>query len=116
VNLQIRTPASTPSYLACFQNLKHEGQALGDEFLCVLLLLDGLELLEQALDERPTVLLEGNPQRLQPCVQSPRDTWKGRGTREGGRGGEEKAGKKTTTGGCMFLSGSWPFPQGISKQ
>lgn len=57
--------------LAGFQDLKHERQALGDELLRVLLLLDGLELLEQALDERPAVLLEGDPQGLQPRVQCP---------------------------------------------
>lgn len=32
-------------YLAGFQDLKHQGQALGDELLRVLLLLDGLKLL-----------------------------------------------------------------------
>lgn len=35
---------------------------MGDELLCVLLLLNGLELLEQTLNERPAVLLEGDPQ------------------------------------------------------
>lgn len=73
-----------PSYLAGFQDLKHQGQALSDQLLRVLFLLNGLELLQQALNKRPAVLLEGDPQRLQPRVQGPRDTWKGEGgVREG---------------------------------
>lgn len=62
------------SYLAGLQNLKHQRQALCDELLSVLLLLDGFELLEQALDEGPAVLLEGRAQGLQPRVQSPGNT------------------------------------------
>lgn len=84
----------SPSYLAGLQDLKHQGQALGDQLLRVLFLLNGLELLQQALNERSAVLLEGDPQRLQPRVQGPRDTWKGGGRGEGGEGRqqpEEKA-------------------------
>lgn len=37
--------ALRPSYLAGFQDLEHQGQALGNELLCVFFLLDGLKLL-----------------------------------------------------------------------
>lgn len=66
---------------------------MGDELLCVLLLLNGLELLEQTLDERPAMLLEGNPKRLQPRVQSPWDTWTGWGKASGQVGGEGRRGE-----------------------
>lgn len=89
-----------PSYLAGFQDLEHEGQALGDELLRVLFLLNGLKLLQQALNERPAVLLEGDPQRLQPGVQGPRDTWKG-GRWGWGRGGEGR--KQPEEKACFYL-------------
>lgn len=89
-----------PSYLAGFQDLEHEGQALGDELLRVLFLLNGLKLLQQALNERPAVLLEGDPQRLQPGVQGPRDTWKG-GRWGWGRGGEGRKQPEEKT--CFYL-------------
>lgn len=82
----------SPSYLAGLQDLEHQGQALGDQLLRVLLLLDGLELRQQALNEGPAVLLEGDPQRLQPRVQGPRDTWGGEG------GGEQPEERRVFTG------------------
>lgn len=63
------------SYLAGFQYLKHQGQPLCDELLCVLFFLNGLELLQQALDERSSVLLEGRAQGLQPRVQRPGNSY-----------------------------------------
>lgn len=62
------------SYLAGFQYLKHQRQPLRDELLCVLFFLNGLEFLQQALDEGSPVLLEGCSQGLQPCVQRPGNT------------------------------------------
>ena len=93
----------SPSYLAGLQDLKHQRQALGDQLLRVLLLLNGLELLQQALDEGPAVLLEGDPQGLQPRVQGPRDTW--------GAGG----GGQTTTGGRRVFMRKPASPQGITR-
>lgn len=62
------------SYLAGLQYLKHQRQPLCDKLLSVLFFLDGLELLEQALDEGSSVLLEGRAQGLQPRVQRPGNT------------------------------------------
>lgn len=100
--------ASNPSYLAGFQDLEHEGQALGDELLRVLFLLDGLELLQQALDEGPAVLLEGDAQGLQPRVQGPRDTW---GEGGGGRGGQGREQPKEKA--CVYLKRA--FPQDVTQ-
>lgn len=66
------------SYLAGFQYLKHQRQPLCDELFCVLFFLNGLEFLEQALDEGSSVLLEGRAQGLQPCVQCPGNTYRQR--------------------------------------
>ena len=44
-SLPMTTTTSNPTYLACFQDLKHQGQALGNELLRVFLLLNGLKLL-----------------------------------------------------------------------
>jgi len=66
------------SYLAGFQYLKHQRQALCDQLLCVLFFLNGLEFLQQALDEGSSVLLEGRAQGLQPRVQRPGNTYRQR--------------------------------------
>lgn len=97
--------ASSPSYLAGFQDLEHQGQALGDKLFRVLFLLNGLKLLQQTLNERPAVLLEGDPQRLQPRVQRPRDTWKGggQGRGRGGEGRGEEGRKQPEEKACVYL-------------
>lgn len=48
----------SPGNLAGSQDLEHERQAVRDELLCVLVLLDAAEVFEQALDQRPAVLDE----------------------------------------------------------
>lgn len=56
------------SYLAGPEDLKHEGQAVRDQLLGVLLFLDAAELLQETLDQRSAVLAETRSQRLQPSV------------------------------------------------
>lgn len=65
----------TDSYLAGSEDLEHEWQAVRDEFHRVLLFVDAAELLQETLDQRPTVLVEARAQRLKPSVQSPGDPW-----------------------------------------
>lgn len=75
--------ACRPSwYLAGPQDLEHERQAVRDQLQRVLLLVDAAELLQEALDERPAVLVETRAQRLQPSVQSPGHPWEETHTRE----------------------------------
>lgn len=62
-------------YLAGSEDLEHERQAMCDELLGVLLLLDAAELLKETLDQGSAMLVETRPQRLQPSVQSPWDSW-----------------------------------------
>lgn len=61
--------------LAASQDLEHERQAVRDELLCVLVLLDAAEVFEQALDQRAAVLDETGPQGLEPGVQRPGNAW-----------------------------------------
>ena len=61
--------------LAGSEDLEHEWQAVRDQLLGVLVLLDAAEVLEQALDQRAAVLQEAGAERLQPGVQGPGDTW-----------------------------------------
>lgn len=61
--------------LAASQDLEHERQAVRDELLRVLVLLDAAEVLEQALDQRPAVLHEASAQGLEPGVQRPGNAW-----------------------------------------
>lgn len=61
--------------LAASQDLEHERQAVRDELLRVLVLLDAAEVLEQALDQRPAVLHEAGAQGLEPGVQRPGNAW-----------------------------------------
>lgn len=69
-------PASnTTADLAGSEDLEHERQAVRDQLLRVLVLLDAAEVFEQALDERPAVLDEAGAQGLQPGVQRPGNTW-----------------------------------------
>lgn len=63
------------SYLAGSEDLEHERQAMRDEFLGVLLFLNAAELFQKSLDQRSAVLMETCAQGLQPCVQSPGDSW-----------------------------------------
>lgn len=63
--------------LAASQDLEHERQAMRDELLRVLVLLDAAEVLEQALDQRPAVLHRAGAQGLQPGVQRPGNAWRG---------------------------------------
>ena len=65
----------SPGDLAGSEDLEHERQAVRDELLCVLLLLDAAEVFEQALDQRPAVLDEAGTQGLEPGVQCPGNTW-----------------------------------------
>lgn len=62
---RLRAPVS---YLAGPEDLKHEGQAVRDQLLGVLLFLDAAELLQETLDQRSAVLAETRSQRLQPSV------------------------------------------------
>lgn len=66
-----------PSDLVAPQDLEHERQAVRDQLLRVLVLLDAAEVLEQALDQRPAVLHRAGAQRLQPGVQRPWNAWWG---------------------------------------
>lgn len=61
-------------HLAGAQDLEEQRQAVGEQLLGVLLLLDAAELLQQALDQRPAVLQEAGAQGLQPGVQRPGHT------------------------------------------
>lgn len=61
--------------LAGSEDLEHERQAVGDQLLRVLVLLDAAEVFEQALDQRAAVLDEAGPQGLQPGVQGPGNAW-----------------------------------------
>ena len=63
------------AHLAGSEDLEHERQAVRDQLLGVLLLLDAAELFEQTLDQRSAVLVETCAQGLHPGVQSPRDPW-----------------------------------------
>ena len=65
----------SPGDLAGSQDLEHERQAVRDELLRVLVLLDAAEVFEQALDERPAVLDEAGTQGLEPSVQRPGNAW-----------------------------------------
>ena len=64
-----------PADLAGSQDLEHERQAMRDELLCVLVLLDAAEVFEKALDQRSAVLDEAGTQGLQPGVQRPGNAW-----------------------------------------
>lgn len=64
-----------PADLAGSQDLEHKRQAVRDELLCVLLLLDAAEVFEQALDQWPAVLDEAGTQGLEPGVQRPGNAW-----------------------------------------
>lgn len=66
-----------PGNLAASQDLEHERQAVRDELLGVLILLDTAEVLEQALDQWPAVLHRAGAQGLQPGVQRPGNAWRG---------------------------------------
>lgn len=68
------------SYLAGPEDLKHEGKAVRDQLLGVLLFLDAAELFQETLDQRSSVLTEARSQRLHPSVQSPGDPWEVRNT------------------------------------
>lgn len=61
--------------LADSQDLEHERQAVREQLLRVLVLMDAAEVLKEALDERPAVLHEAGPEGLQPGVQRPGDAW-----------------------------------------
>lgn len=61
--------------LAGSEDLEHERQAVRDELLRVLVLLDAAEVFEQALDQRPAVLDEAGAQGLEPGVQRPGNAW-----------------------------------------
>lgn len=63
------------SDLAGSEDLEHEWQAMRDQLLSVLLLLDAAEVFEQALDQRSAVLDEAGTQGLEPGVQRPGNTW-----------------------------------------
>lgn len=63
------------SDLAGSEDLEHEWQAVRDQLLSVLLLLDAAEVFEQALDQRSAVLDEAGTQGLEPGVQRPGNTW-----------------------------------------
>lgn len=63
------------SDLAGSEDLEHEWQAVRDQLLGVLLLLDAAEVFEQALDQRSAVLDEAGTQGLEPGVQRPGNTW-----------------------------------------
>lgn len=65
----------SPGDLAGSQDLEHERQAVRDELLCVLVLLDAAEVFEQALDQRPAVLDEAGTKGLEPGVQRPGNAW-----------------------------------------
>lgn len=52
------------SYLAGPEDLKHEGQAVRDQLLGVLLFLDAAELFQETLDQGSAVLRETRSQRL----------------------------------------------------
>lgn len=54
--------------LAGSEDLEHEWQAVRDQLLRVLVLLDAAEVLEETLDQRPAVLHEAGTQGLQPGV------------------------------------------------
>lgn len=64
-----------PGDLAGSEDLEHERQAVRDQLLCVLVLLDAAEVFEQALDQRPAVLDEAGTQGLEPGVQRPGNAW-----------------------------------------
>ncbi len=64
----------TEQYLAGSKDLEHEGEAMRDELLSILLFLDAAKLLEKTLDQGSAVLMETCAQRFQPSVQSPRDS------------------------------------------
>lgn len=64
-----------PGDLAGSEDLEHERQAVRDQLLRVLVLLDAAEVFEQALDQRPAVLDEAGSQGLQPGVQRPGNAW-----------------------------------------
>lgn len=65
----------SPGDLAGSQDLEHERQAVRDELLCVLILLDAAEVFEQALDQRAAVLDGTGTQGLEPGVQRPGNAW-----------------------------------------
>lgn len=65
----------SPGDLAGSQDLEHERQAVRDELLCVLVLLDAAEVFEQALDQRAAVLDGTGTQGLEPGVQRPGNAW-----------------------------------------
>lgn len=65
----------SPGDLAGSEDLEHERQAVRDELLRVLVLLDAAEVFEQALDQRPAVLDEAGTQGLEPGVQRPGNAW-----------------------------------------
>lgn len=61
--------------LAGSEDLEHERQAVRDQLLGVLVLLDAAEVFEQALDERPAVLDEAGAQGVEPGVKRPGNAW-----------------------------------------
>lgn len=61
--------------LADSQDLEHEREAVREQLLRVLVLMDAAEVFEEALDERPAVLHEAGPQGLQPGVEGPGNAW-----------------------------------------
>lgn len=71
--------------LAGSEDLEHERQAVRDQLLRVLLLLDAAEVLEQTLDQRPAVLQEAGAQGVEPGVQRPGNAWE---TQAGGDDGK----------------------------
>lgn len=60
-----------PGDLAASKDLEHEWQAMRDELLRVLVLLDTAEVLKKALDQRSAVLDCTGAQGFQPGVQRP---------------------------------------------
>lgn len=61
--------------LAGAEDLEHERQAVCDQLLRVLVLLDAAEVLEQTLDQWAAVLDEAGAQGLEPGVQRPGNAW-----------------------------------------
>lgn len=61
--------------LAGSEDLEHEWQAVRDQLLCVLILLDAAEVFEQTLDQWPAVLDEAGAQGLEPGVKRPGNAW-----------------------------------------
>lgn len=95
---------NAPGDLAGSEDLEHERQAVRDELLRVLVLLDAAEVLEQALDQRPAVLHEAGAQGLQPGVQRPGNAWESHADSEYTRRSPPGPGLEGATEPTMFPS------------